>query len=367
MSSSPPRRRSQDDTSWFQDGRTSCEKQTSYFVKIRKLQEELINREQHNLINAMERLKQVSYPRRKPYVRNFELPAQSGLPSLPCRPLNARQRRQQHHNNLDLKPLRGKHILTEKDIMNAGRDSSELEEFTIEDLKTLRMMPPALNDNQIAKIVCHANLDRPSTYLLQPHLPSIPNVSRKGNKHLDNRLRLLSLASEPEYVDHSVTSVKKIHSSHSQRRDKTQNASSSHERETNTKGRKKKSVLTFDVKPNDPSIFSHCVGEESAKGERDIFTPLPPPNSRPSSTKSGQIIGENNMQDDKLVSPVEEEFPKNPTTPNLPSKEDNSNNEPVTEAVEGDGDSAESFEHSPIEPTITISTKATATPQDPKG
>ena len=48
------------DKAWFHDTKTSCEKQARYFVHIRKLQDELINREQHNLINAMERLKQLS-------------------------------------------------------------------------------------------------------------------------------------------------------------------------------------------------------------------------------------------------------------------------------------------------------------------
>ena len=45
-------------------------------------------------------------------------------------------------------------------------------------------------------------------------------------------------------------------------------------------------VLTFDVDPNDPSLFSHCVSDEKKGDEQYETTPLPPPNSRPSSTKS---------------------------------------------------------------------------------
>ena len=88
MSSSSPRTSGAEPKAWFHDWKSGCEKQAHYFVRIQKLQQELIHHEQHNLINAMERLEQLTYPRKKPVVHTQKFLQQSsekrtGFPAKP--------------------------------------------------------------------------------------------------------------------------------------------------------------------------------------------------------------------------------------------------------------------------------------------
>ena len=272
---------------WFQDTKTGCEKQAHYFVQIRKLQDELIHREQHNLINAMERLKQLTYPRKRPMVRNFETSDSSSVQNFPARNVNLRKEAKHKalraKENPELSPLSGKPLMSK-----AGPKKQE------RNCHHFFVMPPLLSDKDIAKIVHHANAtlpSEPSTYLLQPHLPSIPNVGRKTNFMVDNRLKLLTLADQSEFCDPEEGSVsgtrKHLHTGKSQRRKRTPKCNSRLDNSISKESLSKKggsNVLTFDVDPNDPSLFSHCMGDE--KEEHYETTPLPPPNSRPGSAKS---------------------------------------------------------------------------------
>ena len=284
------------DKAWFHDTKTSCEKQARYFVHIRKLQDELINREQHNLINAMERLKQLSYPRRRPVIRNVDIDASSNPAfsrKFPARNLKLRKEGKykaiQAKEQPDLNPVSGKPLIKRTD---KKPDSSAYHHFFVMP-PLLNDRAPLLNDRDIAKIVHNANsafTSEPSTYLLQPHLPSIPNVGRKTTFMVDNRLKLLTLA-ESEFCEDGEGSVsglrKHLHTGKSQRRKKSPK-STQHFSETvpveNTTRRG--NVLCFDVDPNDPSLFSHCFEDKKEDDEPFKTTPLPPPNSRPSTSKS---------------------------------------------------------------------------------
>lgn len=277
------------DKSWFQDTKTSNEKQAHYFVQIRKLQDQLIHREQHNLINAMERLKQLTYPRKRPMIRNFGINPSSDPPSVqkfPTRNLNLRKEAKhkalQGEGQSEIKPLSGKPLISKP---SGKKQALCYHHFFV--------MPP-LSDRDIAKIVHNANTtfpSEPSTYLLQPHLPSIPNVGRKTTFMVDNRLKLLTLA-ESEFCDLEEGKVsgmrKHLHTGKSQQRKKSPKSKSrldEHPSNDSINKTGRRNVLTFDVDPNDPSLFSHCV-EGVKEDEHYETTPLPPPNSRPSSSKS---------------------------------------------------------------------------------
>ena len=297
------------DKSWFQDTKTGNEKQAHYFVQIRKLQDELIHREQHNLINAMERLKQLTYPRKRPMIRNFDVTPSFDPPSeqnFPARNLNLRKEAKhkaiQGKGQSEIKPLSGKPLISKP---SDKKQASCYHHFFV--------MPPLLSDRDIAKIVHNANTtfpSEPSTYLLQPHLPSIPNVGRKTTFMVDNRLKLLTLA-ESEFCDLEEGSVsgmrKHLHTGKSQRRKKSPVSKSrldDHPSSDNINKTGRRNVLTFDVDPNDPSLFSHCV-EGMKEEEHYETTPLPPPNSRPSSSKSrsshrgvGEIIQGDHLKAD---------------------------------------------------------------------
>lgn len=278
------------DKPWFQDTKTSNEKQAHYFVRIRKLQDELIHREQHNLINAMERLKQLTYPRKRPVIRNFDVNPSSDPPSVqnfPARNINLRKEAKhkaiQGKKQSEIKPLSGKPLIYKP---SEKTQASYFHDFFV--------MPPLLSDRDIAKIVHNVNTtfpSEPSTYLLQPHLPSIPNVGRKTTFMVDNRLKLLTLA-ESEFADleeGSISGVRKnLHTGKSQRRKKSPTSKShldDHASSENANKTGRKNVLTFDVDPNDPSLFSHCIGEKKEEVLSEA-APLPPPNSRPSSPRS---------------------------------------------------------------------------------
>lgn len=273
---------------WFQDVKTGCEKQTDYFLRIRKLQKELINREQHNLVNAMERLKQLQYPRRKPFVRNFGGPPVSSK-CFPTRPLNTRRdpkhRLNQKTEFEELRPLKGKVLLPNKTQVD---DEANMEPFTLDEIKRIYSMLPIMNDKQIAKIVHDVRTtfpNEPSTYLLQPHLPSIPNIPRKANRRLDNRLKLLTLTESSCSIG-SSSSIPHIHSttSHHKTADVVSKDAEKQKQRKSERKKGKKNILAFDVDPNDSSVFSNSLSTSTAdRYVNEDGSPSPPPNSRPTS------------------------------------------------------------------------------------
>ena len=316
--------------SWFQDTKTGCEKQAHYFVQIRKLQDELINREQHNLINAMERLKQLTYPRKRPVIRNVDVLDPPSAQQFPVRNLNLRK--EAKHKALpakekpELSPVSGKPLISKR----KDRKLDHYHHFFV--------MPPLLTDRDIAKIVHHANAtfpSEPSTYLLQPHLPSIPNVGRKTNFMVDNRLKLLTLAESEFPEEGSVSGTRKhLHSEKSQSRKRTPKSKSNSDDNDNASKenlcKKGGNFLTFDVDPNDPTLFSHCV-EDKKEEEQYETTPLPPPNSRPSSTKSksSQVLLEVATQGNAQSESLKESEDVNKKSDNTVTKI-NENNSEVT-------------------------------------
>lgn len=279
--------------SWFQDTKSGCEKQTDYFLKIRKLQKELIKREQHNLVNAMERLKQLQYPRRKPMVRNFPSPEKGASSAFPRRTY-ARSLHGHKYPEKDkmIKPLKGEHLLPEK---TTSVEDQGLDSLSLEDIRYLyNRMLPVLNDQQIAKIASEVRStfpNEPSTYLLQPHLPSIPNVKRKATTRLENRLKLLTLSEESQY---RTLNVPKIATSLALHKKRHPHDSSRHEdqEEKKTKKIEQRNILHFDIDPNDSSVFVHSAHDKhhDHHDDDDEFDdhdhekdPLPPPNARPNS------------------------------------------------------------------------------------
>lgn len=298
MSSPKPRSNAKRPT-WFQDTKSGCEKQSDYFLKIRKLQKELINREQHNLVNAMERLKQLQYPRRRPLIRNFPPPvkgASTAFPRRSTRSLHGHKHIGLIEKDKMLKPLKGQHLLPNK---STSVEDEDLGSFSLEDIRYLyNRMLPVLNDQQIAKIASEVRStfpNEPSTYLLQPHLPSIPNVKRKTTIRLENRLKLLTLSEESQY---RTLSVPKIATSLSLHKKRLPHDSSHHEidEEKKTKKSEKRNILCFDVDPNDSSVFGHVALDNHVDDDEfddgddasHVNGPLPPPNSRPNSTIAGK-------------------------------------------------------------------------------
>ena len=296
MSSSSPRTSGAEPKAWFHDWKSGCEKQAHYFVRIQKLQQELIHHEQHNLINAMERLEQLTYPRKKPVVHTQKFLQQSSekRTGFPAKPHNLRKggkyRMPVKKEKVELKPLTGKPLAVEK----TQREDHSQQRFDFERL--LRI--PLLSEQDVARIIATAQTispKEPSAYLLQPHLPSIPSVGRRANLVQDNRLRLLTLAGGeadfPELESDITGTQKRLHTSKSQWRTRKGKNKSDNSDLTNQssdlerrKKEKKNNMLVFDVDPNDPSLFSHCVdGSTEWENQSNVTTPLPPPNSRPTS------------------------------------------------------------------------------------
>jgi hypothetical protein len=163
-----------------------------------------------------------------------------------------------------------------------------MDPFTLDEIKRIYSMLPILNDKQIAKIVNDVRTtfpNEPSTYLLQPHLPSIPNVSRKANKRLDNRLRMLTLTENSCDIGSSCN-VQQIHYPYPQRQRKTNVTPKDAvgKRKKNERRKGKRNLLSFDVDPNDSSVFANSSSARDKNNvEDEDGSPLPPPNSRPMS------------------------------------------------------------------------------------
>lgn len=310
-SSTPQLNGEQKHNAWFQDVKSGCEKQAHYFERIQRLQHELICREQHNLISTMERLKQTTYPRKKPLVKTTNTsyiqritPLQqysekrSGFPSRPHNlrkegKFNDKAMAKKEKIKIELKPITGKPLGVEK----SEKSRSDRRKLNFGQFLSM----PLLSEHYVAKIVTEAQTltpKTPSTYLLQPRLPSIPSVGRHANLVLDNRLKLLTLArgeSDFNKVPFDITTCthKRLYTSRSQwkpSRNKNKNdsdcysESKDHFGDEKYKG-KKNNMLVFDVDPNDRSLFSHCVDDSNVWENQSnaTRTPLPPPNSRPNS------------------------------------------------------------------------------------
>ena len=209
-----------DELFWFQDNRTGCEKQTVYFERIRQLDSELLTKEQKHLVNAMERLKQLRYPRRKPVVlngRNWEQstkyqPQKSTRDKSLARQntrhkqgtksalvLNAKQMEicVEHHN--DRPKLRPK---TERQDRSKESLKNDEETQSIEQDTTKLGGHPVNNcsDNKL-----HLR-KMPICDVFLPILPCIPNVGHKANIETENKLRILELANgEFQKCDLSAT------------------------------------------------------------------------------------------------------------------------------------------------------------------
>ena len=230
-------------------------------------------------------------------IRNVDIDASSNPAfsrKFPAR--NLKLRKEGKHKAIQAKEQPDLNLVSGKPLIkrtDKKPDSSAYHHFFVMP-PLLNGRAPLLNDRDIAKIVHNANsafTSEPSTYLLQPHLPSIPNVGRKTTFMVDNRLKLLTLA-ESEFCEDGEGSVsgmrKHLHTfGKSQRRKKspksTQHFSENVPVENTTR---RGNVLCFDVDPNDPSLFSHCFEDKKEDDEPFKTTPLPPPNSRPSTSKS---------------------------------------------------------------------------------
>ena len=192
-----------DELFWFQDNRTGCEKQTVYFERIRQLDSELITKEQKHLVSAMERLKQLRYPRRKPVVLNkcwerstkyqpqkskrekSEARQQQG--NISALVLNAKQMGIYVEYQNDRSNLREKTESPHRNIEYSKNDEKTL----LNEQDTIELRYAANNLTDINK----SNLRRMPIYdVFFPSLPCIPNVGHKTNIETENKLRILELA-----------------------------------------------------------------------------------------------------------------------------------------------------------------------------
>ncbi|CAB4003234.1 Hypothetical predicted protein [Paramuricea clavata] len=185
---------------WFQDNRTGCEKQTVYFERIRQLDSELITKEQKHLVGAMERLKQLRYPRRKPIVLNknwdergtkykqkwrFEkhehMAKQSEKSALS---LNAKQMEICVETKDDRANLRPKFESPHRSMPQSTPSYEQPEQQTIQ----IDYSVTNIYDNK-------PHSRKVQTYdMLLPSLPCIPNVGHRTNIENENKLRILELA-----------------------------------------------------------------------------------------------------------------------------------------------------------------------------
>ena len=189
---------------WFQDNRTGCEKQTVYFERIRQLESELITKEQKHLVSALERLKQLRYPRRKPVVldKNWERGPMYQQKSrsdkfeeraiqskkLPLS-LNAKQMEICAENKNDRANLRPK-------IESPYRSVRPLKDNTItpsNEQHTSQLYFSAANFSDGINIKPYSR-KAPMYDVFFPSIPCIPNAGHRTNIEIENRLRILELA-----------------------------------------------------------------------------------------------------------------------------------------------------------------------------
>lgn len=193
-----------------------------------------------------------------------------------------------------------------------------------------------------------------------------------------------------------------MHTGKSQRRKRSPKSNSRLDSNVSKESQSKKNgsnVLTFDVDPNDPSLFLHCV-EDKKEEEHYETTPLPPPNSRPGSAKSkssnvmvapetlkeSEDVNEesdNNTKtetedDDDVVAPVKEKMTDSRTEDgkidvNPDGEEVNDDNDLsslappkviiITEGGSGNiSDNQEAFEN--VQPAVTITNKQAASQKE---
>lgn len=184
---------------WFQDNRTGCEKQTVYFEKIRQLDYELITKEQKHLVNAMERLKQLRYPRRRPVVLNENCKTKITKYQQKSRIETHEDRKNRGRKSsqyLNAKPMEMK--------FDNKNDRANLRPNVESPYKTLAATSNAkshTNDKNCFLTNFSDNkpdLTKSSNYttcdLFFPSLPCIPNVGHKTNIEIENKLRILEIA-----------------------------------------------------------------------------------------------------------------------------------------------------------------------------
>ncbi|XP_028417430.1 uncharacterized protein LOC114541815 [Dendronephthya gigantea] len=209
---------------WFQDSRTGCEKQTVYFERIRQLDSELITKEQKHLVSAMERLKQLKYPRRKPFVLDRSLGLGGNCRQNPRGEksedrrfalrikgktelsLNAKQMEICVENKSDRQLLRPKTDNLsrrlrpiEDDIKTTSNGSQEIPlDYNLSRIRSNAGFSKRgiQSRHRILNIPGTRRCTRevPVCDVLFPSLPCIPNVGYKTNIEIENKLRILELA-----------------------------------------------------------------------------------------------------------------------------------------------------------------------------
>ena len=181
---------------WFQDNRTGCEKQTVYFERIRQLESELITKEQKHLVSALERLKQLKYPRRKPVVLN-----QNWQRHLKSQPRSRSDKFGEDRTKLNEKSTLSLSVKQMGICVDSNCDGANRRSTTIE-----RRIHPSKNNEKRAWNEQHAQYyhesngfktnssKAPIHDVFLPSLPCIPNVGHKANIEIENKLRILEIA-----------------------------------------------------------------------------------------------------------------------------------------------------------------------------
>ena len=193
---------------WFQDNRTGCEKQTVYFERIRQLDSELITKEQKHLVGAMERLKQLRYPRRKPIVLNKNW-VERGTKY-------QQKSRSEKHEHMAKQSEKSALSLDAKQMEICVETKNDRANLRPKFESPYRSMPPSKSSKNNATTPSYEQPEQqiiqidfsvtnfydnkphsrkvPTYDVLLPSLPCIPNVGHRTNIENENKLRILELA-----------------------------------------------------------------------------------------------------------------------------------------------------------------------------
>lgn len=197
---------------WFQDNRTGCEKQASYFERMRYLQAELVMVEQKNLISAMERLEQLKYPRRKPVIFNYVCPqyhSKSERTGEIIQQKALRGRCERLHNERAMSVHTGNQqsrgeisylsptsvaISTEnKRIKNTCGTQHPVKNRSSSKIQGPHSQQKPERDRVITNLIA-TDARSPLPGVLFPSLPCIPNVGHRTHIEEENKLKMLELA-----------------------------------------------------------------------------------------------------------------------------------------------------------------------------
>ena len=203
------RRPESDEVFWFQDNRTGCEKQTVYFERIRQLDSELISKEQKNLVCAMERLRQLTYPRRKPVVlhKNYAMKCYTEMkfyketsknekPQYLTKVTKQQRKKSAPSLNANQTGICGE----ETNDVAILRPKIESPFRTTKSLKSKETASHVRHKPQIDYTENSFFDNKPNSRKLQffdvhfPSLPCIPNVGHRANIETESKLRILELA-----------------------------------------------------------------------------------------------------------------------------------------------------------------------------